>query len=119
MFCVCFSTGLSIKYLEACGHVPKQTLTTLPVVEGPVKIKRVPPVEFVESNYGMNHFDYDKSQLLPEARKILRKNAELIKKNLQKHLDFKLLIEGHCDERGTSEYNLALGERRALVHCPS
>ena len=92
---------------------PKPALPTLPVIEGPVKPKRVPPVEFIESNYEMILFEYDKSKLLPEARKILRRNAELISKNLQKHPDVKLLIEGHCDERGTNEYNLALGERRA------
>ena len=55
------------------------------------------------------HFDFDKSDLRPDAREILNKNAEWIRNNP----GVKIQIEGHCDERGTEEYNLALGERRA------
>lgn len=57
------------------------------------------------------HFDFDKSNLQNEARTILNKHAEWLNKNK----DAKLTIEGHCDERGTAEYNLALGERRAVA----
>ena len=55
------------------------------------------------------YFDFDKSELKSDARAILAKKAEWLRKNPQ----FSLRIEGHCDERGTIEYNLALGERRA------
>ncbi|MBW2063973.1 MAG: peptidoglycan-associated lipoprotein Pal [Deltaproteobacteria bacterium] len=55
------------------------------------------------------YFDFDKAELKPEARKVLVKKAEW----LRKHPEYKVVIEGHCDERGTNEYNLALGERRA------
>jgi peptidoglycan-associated lipoprotein len=55
------------------------------------------------------YFDYDKSELKSEARAVLKKKAEWLRNNL----DFSARIEGHCDERGTNEYNLALGERRA------
>lgn len=55
------------------------------------------------------YFDFDKSDLRPEAQAILKKKAEWLKK----HPEFFLKIEGHCDERGTNEYNLALGYRRA------
>lgn len=54
------------------------------------------------------HFDFDKFNLRPDARDILKQNADILTKN-----NYKVLIEGHCDERGTTEYNLALGERRA------
>ncbi len=54
-------------------------------------------------------FDYDKSDLRPDARQALATDAGWLKK----YPSTKLLIEGHCDERGTDEYNLALGERRA------
>lgn len=54
-------------------------------------------------------FDFDKSELKPEARAILVKKAEWLRNNEE----FSVRIEGHCDERGTNEYNLALGERRA------
>lgn len=57
------------------------------------------------------NFDFDKYELRPDAREILAEHARLITKNLQA----KILIEGHCDERGTIEYNLALGEKRAFA----
>ena len=57
------------------------------------------------------YFDFDQSEIKPEARPILNKVASWLKKNPDVHL----MIEGHCDERGTEEYNLALGERRALA----
>jgi peptidoglycan-associated lipoprotein len=54
-------------------------------------------------------FDFDKYDIRPPDAKILDANATWLKSN-PNHL---VLIEGHCDERGTNEYNLALGERRA------
>jgi len=55
------------------------------------------------------HFDFDKYDIRPEDAEILKENAAL----LSKYSTAKVQIEGHCDERGTIEYNLALGERRA------
>ena len=55
------------------------------------------------------HFDFDKFSLRDDARDVLNKHAEWLKKNK----DVKIVIEGHCDEKGSAEYNLALGERRA------
>jgi peptidoglycan-associated lipoprotein len=55
------------------------------------------------------HFDFDKYDLRPDAIRTLNDNATAIKKYTQ----FKVRIEGNCDERGTVEYNLALGEKRA------
>ena len=55
------------------------------------------------------HFDFDKSFIREDAKPALQKVAETLKKNP----GASLLIEGHCDERGTAEYNIALGERRA------
>ena len=91
----------------------KTALPTYPVSDGQLKPKRVPPLDFIESNYEKVFFEYDKFRLLPKARKTIRSNAELIRENLDKHSNYKILIEGHCDARGSSEYNLALGERRA------
>lgn len=56
------------------------------------------------------YFDYDKSDLRKEAQDALSNNAKLF----QKYPQWKIKIEGNCDERGTNEYNLALGERRAI-----
>ena len=55
------------------------------------------------------YFEFDKSLLLPRAQEILKKKANW----LQDNPNVSVIIEGHCDERGTSEYNIALGERRA------
>jgi peptidoglycan-associated lipoprotein len=55
------------------------------------------------------HFAFDKATLRPADTKILDASAAWLVKNG----DYLLLIEGHCDERGTDEYNLALGDRRA------
>jgi peptidoglycan-associated lipoprotein len=56
------------------------------------------------------YFDYDKFDLRADARAMLSKNAEAM---LKTRTALKVRIEGHCDERGSAEYNLALGERRA------
>jgi peptidoglycan-associated lipoprotein len=55
------------------------------------------------------HFDFDKYEIRPGDGEILKGDAALFKK----YPKVKIQIEGHCDERGTTEYNLALGERRA------
>lgn len=55
------------------------------------------------------YFDFDKYDLRPDARDRLAKNAQF----MQDHSNLVFSIEGHCDERGTNEYNLALGEKRA------
>lgn len=55
------------------------------------------------------HFDFDKYNIRPGDAEILKENSAL----LMKYPTMKFQIEGHCDERGTDEYNLALGERRA------
>jgi peptidoglycan-associated lipoprotein len=61
---------------------------------------------FVEENI---HFDFDKYVLTPKAMMILDEKAAY----LREHPEVRVLVEGHCDERGTNEYNLALGDRRA------
>jgi peptidoglycan-associated lipoprotein len=55
------------------------------------------------------YFDYDKADLKPEAQATLEKKAKFLDGNTS----YLVTIEGNCDERGTNEYNLALGERRA------
>lgn len=55
------------------------------------------------------YFDFDRSELRSESREQLARNAEWLRANT----GYSVSIEGHCDERGTNEYNLALGDRRA------
>ncbi len=55
------------------------------------------------------YFDYDKADVRPDARNALSKTAEF----LRSYPQIQVSLEGHCDERGSTEYNLALGDRRA------
>jgi len=56
-------------------------------------------------------FDFDKSAIKPEGQQTLQRQAQW----LQRYPNVTVTVEGHCDERGTREYNLALGERRATA----
>ena len=99
-------TGCSKKQVVK-PPVPEQitesaaTSTEEPSLRGK-EYKVVPELETV-------YFDYDDSTLKPEVRDILAKNAGWLKENM----DVEIIIQGHCDERGTTDYNLALGDRRA------
>ncbi len=72
-----------------------------------------PPAETMEEMFRKNvldaFFDYDKSDVRPDAREALSRTAQFLRTNAA----IKVTIEGHCDERGSTEYNLGLGERRA------
>jgi len=58
-------------------------------------------------------FDYDKSDIRADARDALTRDATLLKQIFAQDPNFTVVLEGHCDERGSAEYNLALGDRRA------
>lgn len=73
-----------------------------PMEEPVVETKPMPVLEDV-------FFDYDKFSLTSDARRTLENNAM----QLKDAMDYDITIEGHCDERGTNAYNLALGEKRA------
>lgn len=74
-------------------------------------ITPIQPAEGEEAVLKDIHFDYDKYNLTDEAARLMGLNGEYLMKNPEVNI----LIEGHCDERGTDEYNLALGEKRALT----
>jgi peptidoglycan-associated lipoprotein len=61
------------------------------------------------SQFGIVYFDFDKSNIKPEFANTIKANAKVLMDNP----GMNVTVEGHCDERGTNEYNLALGERRA------
>jgi peptidoglycan-associated lipoprotein len=87
---------------------PAAPAPAAPAAPGPAA--RPSPAEFMANPALQDvHFDFDKYDIRSEDAKILDANASWLKSN-QNQL---VLIEGHCDERGTNEYNLALGERRA------
>ena len=88
---------------------PAAPAAPAPVAAAP-ELMRPAPKEFVAIDaLKPIYFDFDKYDIRPGDRRILDANAQWLKE----HANQLVLIEGHCDERGTNEYNLALGERRA------
>lgn len=88
--------------------------TAPPAEQRPVTEEAVKPVESPKpvaktENIKDIFFDFDKSTINPEMKSALEQDVSWLKANPQ----VKVQLEGHCDERGTNEYNLALGEKRA------
>lgn len=75
----------------------------------PIVEEELSAVEKARSIFKDVLFDYDKYDIRPDARPVLDSVAAF----LDKEKSLSIVIEGHCDERGTNEYNLALGEKRA------
>ncbi|MBU4321102.1 MAG: OmpA family protein, partial [Nitrospinae bacterium] len=78
----------------------------------PKRVETVPVKEVTEAKpaqFGNIHFDFDKYDIREDAKPTLKSAADWLIKNK----DAKIILEGHCDDRGTNEYNLALGEKRA------
>jgi len=85
---------------------PAPAPATAPAPAPQEETKTLPPTPItLESIY----FDFDKSNIREDAKDVLKKNAQIIKENP----GIRVRIEGNCDERGTNEYNMGLGERRA------
>jgi len=80
-----------------------------PITSGP------PPGDILKSEARDIYFDYDMSELRPDARQALNADAELLRRLFALDPNFNVVIEGHCDERGSAEYNIGLGDRRATV----
>jgi peptidoglycan-associated lipoprotein len=74
------------------------------------RVKREATAILKELQIADINFDYNMYNLKPEAQEILKKGAPAY----LKYRDYKLVVEGHCDERGTAEYNLALGEKERI-----
>lgn len=90
---------------------PRATVTEAepqPEATEPAPASPAPAAPVVLENV---YFDFDKHNLTPAARDILAKHAI----TLQQRPEIPIVIEGHCDERGTIEYNLALGDKRAAA----
>lgn len=120
---------LAFSLAVACKKKPKEVPPPPPQTQEQPKVEKVePPVVqepqlteeelFLQKSLdqinrekplGTIYFDYDKALIRDDARPTLEMNAAW----LMKFKTAKILIEGHCDERGTEEYNLALGEKRA------
>jgi peptidoglycan-associated lipoprotein len=85
---------------------PKEEEMEEKMEEAKEEVQAIDPSEFIDVFYA-----YDKAELTSESRDKLENNADLLKAFPMA----KIVIEGHCDERGTNEYNLGLGERRAAA----
>ncbi len=99
-------------------HTESNVPSSLPAVGGSSTLDREaledrygPPTEAALTAFAGDrvYFAFDSAELSPEARATLEKQAEWLKH----HPSVRVIVEGHADERGTREYNLALGERRA------
>ena len=96
--------GGNVKQVAPSGHAGMAS-STMPALSSQGGTQD----DFVVNVGDRVHFDYDKFSLKPEARAVLDKQAAW----LSNYPAVTISIEGHCDERGTREYNLALGDRRA------
>ena len=96
-----------------CGKKPPPPPPAPPPVveQPPPPPPPPPPPEVAPLQLTTIYFDYDKSDIRSDSRDILAQNA----KSLTDHPEAVIRIEGNCDERGTDEYNMALGERRAIA----
>lgn len=97
---------------------PAQEAKAAPAKPPAAEPKKLTPVQRAELNSLLAQledalFDFDKSTIRPDASAVLRENVNVIRNILADYPTEKLLIEGHADERGSTEYNIALGDRRA------
>ena len=90
----------ALMFMAACSEAPKDSSTA--VTPGSV-------ADFKQNVGDRVYFDFDQSVVREDGRAILMKQAAWLKQ----YANYQITIEGKCDERGTREYNLALGERRA------
>ncbi|HLA50750.1 MAG TPA: peptidoglycan-associated lipoprotein Pal [Thermodesulfobacteriota bacterium] len=104
-------TPEAVKQEEAAAEEKETAAVTAPVEVPSITAEAMKSKETVAEVLKLQDifFDFDRFFVRKEARPVLETNADYLKANK----DSKILIEGHCDERGTSEYNMALGERRA------
>lgn len=106
--------GMALVNQEGCAKKPKGAEEEMTGLEKGRRVKRRPIGEDEYARRGVSplrtvYFDFDSADIRPEIRSTLQRNAEW----LRRHPRVKVVIEGHCDERGTEEYNMALGQRRA------
>lgn len=98
----------AVALLSACASTEDTSITS---AERQYSVEQAGEVEFKDYTKDRVFFGYDKASLSEEAIKTLRLQVEWLKANAET----KVQVQGHCDERGTREYNLGLGEKRANV----
>jgi peptidoglycan-associated lipoprotein len=91
------------------------TVTTPQPAAPPPPKPKEPSLSELVSQLNDAFFDYDKSDIREDARAVLTRNADQLKSILSRVPSAVITIEGHCDERGSAEYNLGLGDRRSTA----
>lgn len=102
----------------ACASTPTNEAETKPTATPAANTTKSSPemkattasaVAQIVENFQRVHFEFDSAQLSTTTREALQANTDL----MRKHPEISVEIQGHCDDRGTTEYNLSLGDRRA------
>jgi peptidoglycan-associated lipoprotein len=97
---------------QSTGNVAQPIAQTDPApVEPEITAAKIEPMA-AKPELKTVYFEYNRWELRDEARQALRSNAQHLKTNTEQKM---VRVEGHCDERGSEEYNLALGDRRAAA----
>ena len=102
----------ALAVMQGCSHTKKETAAPETAAQQ-VVTPEAEDTDVMAEGKILNtiYFNFDKADLQPSSIEVLKKIGAWLSKNPEK----KIRIEGHCDERGTDEYNIALGERRALA----
>ena len=114
-----YPTATTDYHLTATGPGGNTDATTTVTVSSPPPPTPAPaqnqpsPAEILARRVQDIHFDYNKSEIRAQDQSILQGNADALKTIFSMDPNFIVTIEGHCDERGSAEYNLGLGDRRA------
>ncbi len=95
--------------LDTSAHTSGATATTAPPPSAQRSVTAGSREDFIQNVGDRVYFDFDRSDVKPEGQQVLQKQAAWLKQ----YANVTVTVEGHCDERGTREYNLALGNRRA------
>jgi peptidoglycan-associated lipoprotein len=111
------STVYRLRATGPGGSATASAAVNVTVPAPPVVAAPQPPAKTfaqrVEEELADAYFDYDKSNIRDDAQAALAKDASVLNSILADFADVVVYIEGHCDERGSAEYNLGLGDRRA------
>lgn len=103
------STTYSLTAHSAAGNAEASARITVNPAPAPAAVNSPSDEQLFDQNVKDIFFNYDKADLRPADLTIADEDAAFLKK----HAQMKVVIEGHCDERGSEEYNIALGESRA------
>jgi peptidoglycan-associated lipoprotein len=109
---------------STASNTPARTTTTAPPAtrspeETPTSPSRMPDaatrarIQDLLDRIQDAYFDYNKHTIRPDAETALKQDGQTLADIIRQYPDFKLTVEGYCDERGSEEYNLALGDARA------